>query len=187
MTNETHFFEGGSSMVNEKELTHLSKNLQRIFSMNIMRSTFREVQNAILAATEGNKDNANALFESLMIGEVKDGVVHTKAKDSLKGIIEKYTIPIRLSKEVAERGDFVNIITSDLLAQPNRVVFLNRIRRVDGEEFQFITDPESTFNLLQHFLGRVQDLDKSEGSKKVIESHKADLQALKQKIEELIG
>lgn len=174
-------------VVNEKELSQLTKNLQRIFSMNIMRSTFREVQNAILSATEGNKETANTLFETLLLGEVKDGVIAPKSKDSLKLIIDKYSIPIRLSKEVYERGDFVNIITSDLLTQANRVVFLNRIRRVDGEEFQFITDPESTFNLLQHFLARVQDLNKSEDSKKIIASHKKDLQELKSKIEQLIG
>jgi transcription elongation factor len=156
--------------------------------MSIMRSTFREIQNAILSSVDGNKDNANQLFEALLVGEVKDGVVQNKSKDALKNVIERFTIPIRLAKEVYERGDFVNIITSDLLSQqPDRFVFVNRIRRVDGEEFQFITDPESTIHLLQHFLSRIQDLERSPEAKKTITEHKKDLVALKAKIDQLIG
>lgn len=173
-------------MLNEKELTLLQKNLQRIFSMTIMRSTFREVQNVILTTAEGNRDTANSLFESLITGEIKDGLVPNKSKDVMKDMIESYTIPIRLAKEVYERGDFVNIITSDLLSQQNRVVFLNRIRRVDGEEFQFITDPDSTIHLLQHFVARIQDLTKSDVAKNFVSSHKKELEAVKSQIDSLL-
>lgn len=173
--------------LSDKEVVLLEKNLQRIFAMNIMRSTFREVQNTILATSDGDKEKANDLFEALLVGEIKEGVVNNKGKEVLKSVIDRFSIPVRLSKEVYERGDFINIITSDLLSQTNRVVFLNRIRRVDGEEFQFITDADSTIHLLQHFLGRVQDLDRSDTSKKIIADYKKDLTALKTKIEQLIG
>ena len=174
--------------IGEKELTILEKNLQRIFSMNIMRSTFREVQNTILSAADGDKDKANDLFEALLVGEIKEGIVNNKSKDMLKDILNQFTIPTRLAKEVFERGDFVNIITSDLVPQgTNRVVFLNRIRRVDGEEFQFITDTDSTMHLIQHFIGRLQELDKNEGTKQLLTDHKKDFASIKTKIEQLIG
>jgi len=175
-----------NDQISEKELELLEKNLQRIFAMNIMRSTFRELQNAILASANGDKGKASNLFESLLVGEVKEGTFGQKSKEAMKSIIQQYTIPARLAKEVYERGDFVNIITSDLLSQSNTSVFLNRVRRVDGEEFQFITDPESTVNLLHHFLTRIQDLAKADTSRKFITDNKKALEEVRAKIGDLI-
>ncbi|SCA62897.1 Protein CT_584 [Chlamydiales bacterium SCGC AG-110-M15] len=170
-------------MINESALNRIKASLQRIFSMKITRSTFREVQNAIINATGDNKDLVNDVFESFLSGKVKDGLAKGKALDLLNSIMDTYSIPVRLSKEVHERGEFVNIITSDTLTQADRIAFLNRIRRIDGEEFHFVTDPESTIHLLNHFLGRLQELDKSDQTKEILASHHEDLVKFKERLE----
>ena len=171
-------------MLNESTVTRIRSSLQRIFSMKITRSTFREVQNAIISASGDNKDQVNDVFESFLTGKAKDKIAKGKSLDSLKSIIDEFSIPIRLSKEVHERGEFVNIITSDTLTQGERIAFLNRVRRIDGEEFHFVTDPESTIHLLNHFVGRLQELDKADQTKEILTAHRDDLLQLRDKIEE---
>ena len=67
----------------------------------------------------------------------------------------------RLAKEVFERGEFVNIITSDLVTQEEQFAFVNRLRRIDGEEFVFMSDPQNTVHLVTHFVGRLYELEKN--------------------------
>jgi hypothetical protein len=171
-------------MLNESTVTRIRSSLQRIFSMKITRSTFREVQNAIISASGDNKDQVNDVFESFLTGKPKDKIAKGKALDSLKSIIDEFSIPIRLSKEVHERGEFVNIITSDTLTQGERIAFLNRVRRIDGEEFHFVTDPESTIHLLNHFVGRLQELDKADQTREILSEHRDDLVQLRDRLEE---
>jgi hypothetical protein len=91
---------------------------------------------------------------------------------------------VRLSKEVYERGEVVNIITSDTLSHEEKTVFLHRIRRIDGEELQFITDPESTLHLLHHFMNRLEEIkNKEEGHP--LEPHQKELSHLKKKLDNL--
>ncbi len=170
-------------MVEEKTLDLVKKNLQRIFSMKITRTTFREVQNAILQSCEGNTEKANSVFETIVTGENKLG----KKSDHITHLIEHYMIPIRLSKEIFERGEFINIITSDMLNQANRYLFLNRIRRVDGEEFQFLTDVESTASLLHHFTGRIAELKKADTKGQNLSAIVGELKEIKKQIEEILA
>lgn len=171
-------------MLSEATVTRVRSSLQRIFSMKITRSTFREVQNAIISASGESKDEVNDVFESFLSGKIKDKMAKGKALDTLKSTIDEFSIPIRLSKEVHERGEFVNIITSDTLTQGDRIAFLNRVRRIDGEEFHFVTDPESTIHLLNHFIGRLKELEKSDQTMEILAKHKDDLLKLKDRVEE---
>lgn len=173
-------------MLNENTVSRIKASLQRIFSMKITRSTFREVQNAIISSSGDDKEDVNDVFESFLSGKPKDKLAKGKSLDTLKSIIDEFSIPIRLSKEVHERGEFVNIITSDTLTQGDRIAFLNRVRRIDGEEFHFVTDPESTIHLLNHFVGRLQELDKSDQTKETLSKHKEDLERLRQRLAEVI-
>jgi hypothetical protein len=170
-------------MLNEKALSRIKSSLQRIFTMKITRSTFREVQNAIIGSAGDNKDLVNNLFECFLTGTTKESVVEKDSESIFQTILDEFSIPIRLSKEVHERGEFVNIITSDTLTQGDKIAFLNRIRRIDGEEFHFVTDTESTIHLLNHFIGRLQELDKSETTQDILSGHKEDLVKLKERVE----
>lgn len=176
-------------MINKDSIDDLRANLRRIFVMKISRSTFREVQNALITACGGQKDNLNKLFEWFMTGKPDTSMVDRGDSDVLKDLVEEFSIPVRLSREISERGDFVNIITSDTLSQKegqqDKVAFVNRVRRIDGEEFHFITDPESTLHLIRHFGSRLMELQKTEESKALLEPYKKDIQAISKLIASL--
>ncbi|MBJ7449506.1 MAG: DUF5414 family protein [Parachlamydiales bacterium] len=174
-------------MFDEKFLSQLEGSLRRIFAMKITRSTFREIQNMLLTLTNGDKDIASDILESLFTGQVKDTVSKGKGAEAIKAMTREFSIPIRLSKEVLERGEFVSIITSDTISQKDRVGLLNRMRRTDGEEFLFITDTESTIHLLQHFAGRMQELEKVEAGKEQLMGHRKDIILLKAKVDALLA
>ncbi len=143
-------------MLSEKQMEHLSANMKRIFAMPITRSTFREMQNAIMEASGGNTTASNQIFESLMTGKLpKD-----EPKNGLEYVVKEYTVLARLSKDVFEMGEFINLVSSDIFKQNNRVGFVHRIRRVDGQELQFVTDSEGTVNLLKHLATRLHELKK---------------------------
>lgn len=174
-------------MVDEKKLLGVRRALQRIFALPMTKSTFREVQNAIANQFENNRDEANSFLELLLRGEVKGDVSELGDRDELEKLIEFFSIPTWVAKDVHEKGDFINLITSDILTQNNQVLCANRIRKIDGEEFQFLTDPESTLQLLQHFLVRIQELEKNERTRPVITRNRPQLESLKQKLDELLG
>lgn len=161
-------------------------NLRRIFAMKITRSTFRELQNVILSCANQDKNMANFLFESLLTGQVKQPLPETQ-QEVMDEVIRSFTIPARLAKEVYERGEFVNIITSDLISGPPEegFAFLNRVRRIDGEEFVFLSDPENTLHLVEHFVARIAELDRNQATKAQFEKHKKKLALLVERLKQL--
>ena len=159
--------------------------MRRIFAMKVSRSTFREMQNVILNCVNQNKDLANLLFETLLTGQVKDEVTSSKHRAILEDVIKHFTIPARLAKEVAERGEFINIVTSDLVFQEDQFAFLNRLRRIDGEEFTFLSDPQNTVHLLNHFISRLQELEKNPKTKNGLEKYKQELHTLGERLQVL--
>lgn len=160
-------------------------NMRRIFAMKISRSTFRELQNVILNCANQDKDLANFLFESLLTGQLKQPVPNEKQREILEDVIKNFTIPARLAKEVFERGEFVNIITSDLVSQQDEYAFLNRIRRIDGDEFVFLSDPQNTVNLLQHFAGRLIELEKAPKGKEQLAKFKKELSIIADRLKQM--
>lgn len=170
-------------MLTEKMIKLLGTGLQRVFAMQITRSTFREIQTVIITSTSQDKDLGTQVFDALFSGKVKTSLVEDKKlQEKMKIIVNHFGVLVRLAKEVYERGEFVNIITSDTLSYEEKTVFLNRIRRIDGSEFQFITDPESTIHLLHHFTNRLQEMQDKEDTRKALSEYKNELQALRDKI-----
>ena len=160
-------------------------NLRRIFAMKITRSTFRELQNVLLSCTNNNKELANYLFETLLTGQIKGKLNNEKHHEILEEVIKNFTIPARLAKEVYERGEFINIITSDLVAQPEESALFNRIRRIDGEEFTFLSDPQNTMHLLQHFSSRMQEFEGNEHGKEALSKLKKELSIIGDRLKQL--
>lgn len=171
--------------IDDKVLMLFEGNLRRIFAMKVSRSTFRELQNVLLACTNHNKDLANFLFEILLTGQVKEGTVNEKQQEILEGLTKEFTIPARLAKDVFERGEFINIITSDLVKQEDESAMLNRLRRVDGEEFVFLSDPLNTVHILQHFIGRIQELQGAPGGREAIAKYKKELNLAGEKLKQM--
>ena len=164
----------------------MDKAFERVFAFNITRSTFRQLQNVIFAITEGNKEVSTAILESLLLGEPKTESNNAINSGHFKKFAEKYGIRTQVAKDVLERGEFINLLTSDILQNPQAIVFANRIRRVDGEELQSITDAESTLQVVNHFLNRIQEVDKAEPARNIIDAIANDLNAIRDKIDDLL-
>ncbi|NGX61678.1 MAG: hypothetical protein K940chlam9_01167 [Chlamydiae bacterium] len=160
-------------------------NMRRIFAMKVTRSTYREIQNTILSCANQNQDLANFLFETLMTGQIKVSIPNEKHREIIEEVIQNFTIPARLAKEVFERGEFINIITSDLVTQEEKVAFYNRLRRIDGEEFHFLSDAQNTMHLLQHFSGRMVELDNHPKGREEIEKFKKELGIIGDRLKQL--
>lgn len=176
----------GTIALDDRMLMLFEGNLKRIFALKVSRTTFREVQNVILSCTNQEKQLANILFEMLLTGSIPEHLGNESQQEILEDIVKLFTIPTRLAKEVYERGDFVNIITSDAVNhQQEQFAFVNRVRRIDGDEFTFMTDTESTIHLIQHFVSRLAELEKSPKSKELLSLQKSALNAISDKIKQL--
>jgi hypothetical protein len=174
-------------MIDEKKLQQLSMAFQRILTLPLSKSSFRQMQNAILFCLEGNREAATRLLEALLKGaqENPSGAKSTLDPNTQK-LIDRFSLQIGVAREVSERGEFLSIVTSDIINHPEMPLFGNRIRRVDGEEFDFITNAESTIQLLHHFSSRLQEMEKVEKSREVLKGAKKELVSLKSRIEQLI-
>lgn len=170
-------------MIDAKKLQQLDIAFQRILTLPVSKSSFRQMQNAILFFVDGDRDMATQLLEAFLTGNLNK---NDEKNAAMQEMVERYSLPMSVAREVSERGDFLSIITSDILNHPEMPLFGNRIRRVDGQEFDFITNAESTLQLLLHFSTRLQELEKVEKSKNVLQGLKSELVGLKKRIEELI-
>jgi hypothetical protein len=171
-------------MIDAKKLKQMDQAFQRILILPMTRSTFRQMQNVIFQTVEGNREEVGTLLEALLTNQKKNG----QTPDTpLQEFLDRYSVPVSVAREVAERGEFVSLVTSDIINHPQMPIFGNRIRRVDGKEFDFISDAESCLQLLQHFSTRLQEMDKTEKAKNVLKGLKPDLLTLKKRVEELIA
>lgn len=174
-------------MFDEPMLKDLNQAFKRIFAMPITRSTFRELQNAVMTVSNGDVQTSNALFESLLTGEAKKNVVKNTSEKDFQSFIDHYGVSTRTARDVFEKGEFISLITTDILTRQNLLVFLTRIRRVDGEEIQFITDPEGTINLMQHLTGRLGELNRNQQTAHIMPNYRAQLETLRNSIDKLMG
>ncbi len=172
-------------MLQKHQVERFRFHLQRLFSLKIGRTTFREMQNAVMGTVEGDRDLATKLFEALLRGEVPDELGDKEGLPLLRVLVDTYCVPARLARDVYERGEFLQVITSDLVRQ-DHPLFVNRIRRIDGEELQFVTDVESTVHLLQHFVGRLVDME-SDSDLKSIEGSIKELEGVKHSLQQLLS
>ena len=138
----------------------LEGNLKRIFATPIGYTTFREFQNVVFNCSQGQQELANFLFEMLINGKLLQELPAGQ-KQSAQSLIVQFMMLIRVAKDIHERGEFINFITSDMLAQQERCVFLNRLARVDGQEFLLMTDVQNTCHLIRHLLSRLLEAQKN--------------------------
>lgn len=169
--------------MDDSKLTNLSHVFKRIFSMPINKLTFRELQSAVLTAAEGDRDVSKNFLESLLTSSQDNQEVSAKGP-VFKDFVKEFGVLTWLAKDVFEKGEFINFISSDIHNQPNRVFFSHSLRRVDGKEFEFLTDPASTFQLVQHFLNRVHELGKTEG--RLLGSFRKEINLMKSTIDKIL-
>lgn len=163
----------------------LEGNLKRIFATPIGYTTFREFQNVVFNCAQGQQELANFLFEMLINGKLLQELPAGQ-KQSAQSLIVQFMMPIRVAKDIHERGEFINFITSDMLAQQERCVFLNRLSRVDGQEFLLMTDVQNTCHLIRHLLSRLLEAQKNPIGEKNLQEIQEDLDSLRAHFEELM-
>ncbi len=174
-------------MIDDEKINNIRRALTRIFCLPINRSTYREIHNAFFNILGGNVENANHLMETLLNANPNTDKAKIFPKEKLKSLIEDFSIPLLTSKDVFEKGDFINIITSDLINSPQQPVFAHRLKRIDGEEFHFITDIDSTMHLVKHFTMRIQELKKNPDFKNLLIKHKGELEKFKEDLEHILS
>ena len=160
----------------------LEGNLKRIFATPIGYTTFREFQNVVFNCSQGQQELANFLFEMLINGKLLQELPAGQ-KQSAQSLIVQFMMLIRVAKDIHERGEFINFITSDMLAQQERCVFLNRL--VDGQEFLLMTDVQNTCHLIRHLLSRLLEAQKNPIGEKNLQEIQEDLVSLRAHFEEL--
>lgn len=163
----------------------LEGNLKRVFATKIGYTTFREVQNVIFGCTENDQNLANFVFEMLINGKLPSELNPSQTKNA-HALISAFMIPIRVAKEVHEKGEFINFITSDMLIQQEKCTFLNRLARIDGEEFLLMADIQNTTHLIRHFISRLLEAQKHVVGQQNLAEIKDDLSSLRNYLDELI-
>ncbi|WP_213318892.1 CT_584 family protein [Chlamydiifrater volucris] len=159
-------------------------NLKRIFATPVGYTTFREVQNVVFNCSENDQEKANFFFELLINGKLTKELP-AKQQTAAHALISEFMMPIRVAKDVHERGEFINFVTSDMIAQQDRCVFLNRLARVDGQEFLLMTDVQNTCHLIRHFIARLMEAQKNPAGEKNLAEISEDILSLKNYLEEL--
>ncbi|MEC7839006.1 MAG: CT_584 family protein [Chlamydiota bacterium] len=169
-------------MIEKTTTDKLSMMLKRIFTLPQTRTTFREIQSAFMGIANGDKELFTDLLESVLAGQIKPILKDQVDIDAFTQIISQYCIPTRVSKEIHDKGQFISFITSDVLSQPNGVVFSNCIKTVEGQEHRFFTDIESTIQLINHFVGRIHEAGGLEASKEQMDQLSNEIEKLKANI-----
>lgn len=169
-------------MLEETQVKQLMGAFKRIFSLPITKSTFKELQTAIFNILQQDQDKSTTVIESLLNGEAAQGIKQGKFQD----FIEEFSIPTRMSRDILEKGEFINFMSSDLVRQGNKALFINYVRRVDGEHFQFFAEPEGVIRLLEHFTGRLEEISRADKSNKFLEGHSEELKRLRDRFEKLV-
>jgi hypothetical protein len=119
---------------------------------------------------------------------MKEGAIAETAKEKMRAIIERYTIPSRMAKEVFERGEFVAGMTSDVVFDNEtgqNALIITRIRRIDGQELQVVNNTQTTLFTIQHHLQRLQELTAHEKGKEQFKFLKDQLNQIKQNVSAL--
>lgn len=146
-------------MVLDEQIEQLDRSFKRIFALPISRLTLRELQNAISTSIP-KQEVSTAVYNSLLSGELDDSLKQREISELLR-LIDSYSSHIRIAREVAEMGEFLNSFSCDFLQQNNQVFFINRMRRIDGQEYHFLSAPDINIRLARMFINRLRDLKRN--------------------------
>lgn len=175
-------------MIKEKHLKQIAPILQHIFCLRVGRITFREVENAIFQSLEGDTASSHALMRMFLTGQVQAELVEQEAHALLRNILSAFSVPIRVAHDVHEQGDFLFTATAELMmpaSEEQPPVFLHRVRRVDGQEFNFFCDVPRNVHMMRHFLLRFEELLEHEQAA-LIQPFMQDLEAMHKRLGEVI-
>lgn len=170
----------------QDQLVQLNRTFKRIFTLPISRLTIFELQNAINQDLNVSPECKSALYESLLTGEIKDSLKKANHGPELPNLINEFALNFKMAREVTERGEFMNIFSCDFIQQGEQVYFVNRMRRIDGTEYHFLSVPEINIRLAHMFINRLRDLKKAAGNVSLDPILKEELSSLRKDVKELL-
>lgn len=174
--------------VTHDQVIQLGQLFRRIFVLPISKLTIRELQNAIAQAlTEETEEIKKELFDSFLAGELKKSLANKKNNAELISLIKEFDFHFKMAREVAELGEFMNSFSCDFAQQGKQIYFVNRMRRIDGEEYYFLSAPETNVRLAHMFITRLNDLKKAMNNTPLDPRFIAELNLLKKDIDSLLS
>jgi len=173
-------------MIEQNHIMHLTLVFRKVFSLPITRTTFRELQSALMGVSQGDRELFTDITESLLAGQIKPILKGKVDLEVFQRFIEQFHIQVLVSKEVHDKAEFITFITSDVINQPQGVIFSNCIKTVNGKEHRFFTDVESTLQLIQHFIGRIHEAKGIETSKEQFDKLSERINDLRRSVDLLV-
>ncbi len=173
-------------MISQEQIQQLKVGLKRVFGLPISKMTLREVQNLVSTVFQNDSDTARLMMDSLLRGELNEALENGD-NEQLISLLEDFSWNIRQAKEVFDLGEFMNIFSCDFLQQGNQVYFVNRMRRIDGQEYYFFSAPETNIRLAHMFINRLKDLKKAVGNLPLDPRLLQELENLTKDVNELVG
>lgn len=172
----------------ELQIEQINRALKRIFALPISRMTVKEVQNAIRSIFPNEQEKMQAIYNSLLSGEIGNNLDANGNKKAVEQLIDSFSSSVRLAREVAEMGEFMNSFSCDFFQQGKQVFFVNRMRRLDGQEYYFLSAPDTNIRLAHMFISRLEDLKNA--TKGQVELHaniKKELNEIKNVIDTILA
>lgn len=176
-------------MIQEKQLKQIAPILQHIFCLKVGRITFREVENAFFQALQGDVTDTHALVNMFLTGQVQQDMVDADALPLLRNMLSAFAAPIRVAHDIHEQGDFLFTATAETVvpsASNQKALFLHRIRRVDGKEYDFLCDLPRTMHMMRHFFMRFEEVLEHEEGKESLQPLVQDLQVMQERLAKLL-
>lgn len=176
-------------MIQEKQLKQIAPILQHIFCLKIGRITFREVENAFFQALQGNVADTHTLMNMFLTGQLQQEKVEPDALALLRNMLSAFAAPISVAHDIHEQGDFLFTATAEIVvpaANDQKPLFLHRIRRVDGQECDFLCDLPRTVHMMRHFFMRCEEVLQQEEGVAALQPFVQDLQTLQERLDNLL-
>lgn len=170
--------------MDKQSLINLRNKIAKALTMPITRCTYKEIQNSITLAANGEQNTFVKLMDTLLTQKIALNL-DVECENIIYDILDRYGISIVTAKEVHDKAEFINLLTSDLIHQPNALFFTNTIRRVDGKFLEFICDLDSLLHIIEHFTNRLDEFQKHDAEGKSLAQHKETIDRLQKKLKSL--
>ena len=163
-----------------KEYTAQFKNyLVRLFALPIERTTIREFHSSLARFVGTDEALLKTFLDAFLQGKLS---LEIQSKEHLLHLVEEFSPLVRLAKEIHDRGDFLNFVTSDQISYQDTIVFHHYLRCTDGKEMRFVTDIPTIVQLIHHLSQRLSDAANAESSQKSLEDLKLLLKDTQEKL-----
>jgi hypothetical protein len=170
-------------MIAKDKMEVLEQQFQRIFTLPVTRTTFRELQSAISTALDNDNNRTNSFIDDLLFNRDNSDF------PGMNDFIKHYSIPLRVAKQVHENGEVLSMLTTDVGTQGNsgQPIFSISIRRVDGGEFHFLTDTGGFLQVAEHILTRAETIVNVQAGRTALGNVRERLEKMSKSIDNLIN